>query len=387
MSSIRRFIALQTVLAFFFFYFSTTTTCFRVVPSISRSSSRFRKMLLNSGGKSNQDLHDEEQWEMFIRNSAGYWKGIQTGYDPSDDQVEDFMYTEVNMCHTKTETLDELVQTNSFVAGEIRADCEVCYDSERLKSKEVGKFTVGKMKNVRVCGNVDLRGPAPTPRGLSTELSFRHDDSRLRVLLAYKPIDFQEVQNVGMIPSALGLSDIVVVRERIEKRPLKLDQDPDSMWRPTTNKEAFDKFSKQGFLSGSRRTYNPSGLEFSDRLPNLTSGLSPLKKCDGPAAAPGTAIAGATGGGAAGAVAASAVVVAAAAEEDDDVYRRVLPGGIYIEVQHTHTHTRTHTRTCLCIHFTNINTLAHTHTHTLIRTLIHTHTHPHNRFNPSYTQT
>jgi hypothetical protein len=35
---------------------------------------------------------------------------------------------------------------NSFVAGEIRTDCEVCFDSERLRTKEVGVYQVGKLK-------------------------------------------------------------------------------------------------------------------------------------------------------------------------------------------------------------------------------------------------
>ena len=62
----------------------------------------------------------------------------------------------------------EIVHSRSLVLGEIRADCEVCYDSERLKTKEVGRYTIGKMRT-RHCENVELRGPALTPRGLSME--------------------------------------------------------------------------------------------------------------------------------------------------------------------------------------------------------------------------
>ena len=57
---------------------------------------------------------------------------------------------------------------NSLVVGEIRADCEVCFDSERLKSREVGTYSLGKLRS-RLCGNVEVRGPGVTPRGISTE--------------------------------------------------------------------------------------------------------------------------------------------------------------------------------------------------------------------------
>ena len=49
--------------------------------------------------------HDAEQWTLFKENTVGYWKGLQAGYDPQDDEVEDYMYTEVTV-----EGEDELTQ-------------------------------------------------------------------------------------------------------------------------------------------------------------------------------------------------------------------------------------------------------------------------------------
>lgn len=37
------------------------------------------------------------QFEIFRRNSEGNWKGIQTGYDPLDEALEDYLYTEVTV--------------------------------------------------------------------------------------------------------------------------------------------------------------------------------------------------------------------------------------------------------------------------------------------------
>ena len=91
--------------------------------------------------------------------------GIQTGYDPNNEEVADFMYCGEELIETGA---DEVVHTRSLVLGEIRADCEVCFDSERLKTKEVGRYSSMRLRS-RLCEHVEVRGPGLTPRGLSTE--------------------------------------------------------------------------------------------------------------------------------------------------------------------------------------------------------------------------
>lgn len=178
--------------------------------------------------------HHEEQFKLFGAASMGSWKGIQTGYAVADSMVEDWVYTEVSVL--KDSDSGELVHTNGFVAGEIRADCEVCYDSERLQSKIMGRYLSGKLPNIRCCANSVLRGPAPTRVGLSAELLLFHPDAqadmRIRVLLAYKFLADADINGLGKVPSALALSDVLIVRERREQRPLKLDENPDALWRP-----------------------------------------------------------------------------------------------------------------------------------------------------------
>mgnify|MGYP006077727825 CR=1 FL=1 len=161
-----------------------------------------------------RDSFSEQQFDMFKKNNVGHWKGLQTGYDPQDDEVEDYMYTEVT--YTNDDETGELKQKNGYVVGEIRADCEVCFDSERLKEKEVGSFgpEKNKMRGIRTVHNVDLRGPAPTPRGLSLEASIRHGDGKLRVLFAYTPLDFADFLGLGQVPVAMGLTDVIVIRVR-----------------------------------------------------------------------------------------------------------------------------------------------------------------------------
>lgn len=202
------------------------------------------------------------QWELYIKNHAGYWKGVQTGYDPENDEVADFMYTEVNLAKNDDNT--EIIHTNSYVQGEIRSDCEVCFDSERLKSKQVGIYAPGKLRS-RLCANVEIRGPGVTPNGISTEIVFRHADGRIRALLAYSAIDFMEIDGMGVVPSTFLLKDIVVVRERLNSRPYDLDVGPDPMWIQTPS------IAFEGSYEGQRQRFTSSGdlLSESVSFPSL----------------------------------------------------------------------------------------------------------------------
>jgi hypothetical protein len=49
---------------------------------------------------------------------------------------------------------------------------------------------------------------------MSVEMTLRHRDSRIRVLLAHAPVEFADVKGMGKIPSVMLLRDIVIVRER-----------------------------------------------------------------------------------------------------------------------------------------------------------------------------
>lgn len=107
----------------------------------------------------NMNRINDYQWDLLTNYQLGLWKGIQTGYDPLNDDVADYMYTEVDLNYLSNDK-KEIKHINSMVAGEIRADCEVCFDSERLKSKEIGIYTKGKLKS-RLCYNSELRGILP----------------------------------------------------------------------------------------------------------------------------------------------------------------------------------------------------------------------------------
>jgi hypothetical protein len=97
-------------------------------------------------------------------------------------------------------------------------------------------------------------GPGSNPRGVSLELGLRHGDARIRVLCSYSPVlgggeqgteewaapMLEEVTDEAGAPMTLAyrleLGDVVVIRERLESRPLQLDNYVDPLWRmgPTT---------------------------------------------------------------------------------------------------------------------------------------------------------
>ena len=70
--------------------------------------------------------------------TVGDWKGVQTGYDPNENSVADHMYFDTNL--KPMSNGNEVKHTNSIVMSEIRTDCEVCFDSEKIKTKDVGIY-------------------------------------------------------------------------------------------------------------------------------------------------------------------------------------------------------------------------------------------------------
>lgn len=132
------------------------------------------------------------------------------------------------------------------------------------------------------------------------EVCIRHtnSNSRIRVLLAHAPIDFQQYEN-DKCQYAMVLKDIVVVRERLDKRPLKLDDNPDSMWIETPS----DHF--EGKFGGSRYKFSINGDMLSE---TISSDVLPIcKDPNGDSSDDHNS------------------------DLTDNMYKRILPGGIMIE--------------------------------------------------------
>jgi len=205
--------------------------------------------LSSSGGAIDIEKINDYQWDMFTTHHLGEWKGVQTGYSPNDDEVADHMFNEASM---QMQADGSVSHINRFVIGEIRTDCEVCFDSERYRERDMGAYVKGKLMQ-RYCWNAQLKGPGSNPRGASLELGLRHGDARVRVLCNYSPVLAggeqgteewalpvleEEVDEEGApvtLAYRLELRDVVIVRERLDSRPLELDGQADPLWQRGPN--------------------------------------------------------------------------------------------------------------------------------------------------------
>jgi hypothetical protein len=139
---------------------SSFTQCFvyRKVPLLWRYSTLH---VLNAQPTIDIEKINSYQWQQLNTHHLGEWKGVQTGYDPNNDEVADHMYVECSLSRSdgsdSGSSNNEIVHTSSIVAGEIRTDCEVCFDSERVKTKTIGIYQPGKLRS-RFCSNAEVKG-------------------------------------------------------------------------------------------------------------------------------------------------------------------------------------------------------------------------------------
>jgi hypothetical protein len=271
-------------------------------------------------GPTELEAYHRGQWDLFVTHHTGHFYGIQAGYDPEEPTVEDYLYCEQRLELSADGA--EVKHVSSLVLGEIRADCETCFDSERLKSKDVGTYRVGKLKS-RLCANVEVRGPGLTPRGISTEVVMRHGDGRVRVLLAHAPVEFADVAGVGSVPCVYALKDVVIVRERLKQRPLKADTDPDVMWVPTVD----GTFA--GPYDGTRERFGASGA--SERTPMAFDTLPACQVLSEQVKAEMQQAGGSEGDHVVSTGGGSSSNSVAADDTASEMYRRVFAGGILVE--------------------------------------------------------
>ena len=253
-----------------------------------------------------------KQFEQFSKNQVGKWIGVHTGYDPEELTVADHLYVE--SCLEPTSE-GGIRHTNSFVVGEIRTDCEVCFDSDRVKTREIGIYERDKMRMTKSCGVSDVRGPSPTPRGMSVEVMIRDEqDSRIRVLLAHSPVSFMDVKGMGQVPDQMLLTDIVIVRERIGSRPLELEDPPgpDRMWFKTPKAHFEGQFTGVRECVGLDGNLESSEIEGGICLPSVyldDKKYREKNEDDGD----------------------NKVVHYMTNDSEGNIYQRVFPGGILVE--------------------------------------------------------
>lgn len=207
-----------------------------------------------------------ERWDRFVEKHVGRWCGIQSCHYHLDE--ENSSASDRILCGTQLTLNDNSIDhTNFFVSSPIDFDSDdAVILSDKIVTQNVGTYQRPILPS-KVCGSVAMGGPAMSKNGLSIQFSFRHVDTRMRVMVAYEPSDFVAVPSTSIqIPSSMSMSDITISREKrldvskvsssiTELPPAKLftESTPHYLWRKTS----MDDFGGQ--FSGVRDIYLKSG--------------------------------------------------------------------------------------------------------------------------------
>jgi hypothetical protein len=207
-----------------------------------------------------------ERWDRFVEKHVGRWCGIQSCHYHLDE--ENSSASDRILCGTQLALNDNSIDhTNFFVSLPIDFDSDdAVILSDKIVTQKVGTYQKPIIPS-KVCGSVAMGGPAMSKNGLSIQFSFRHDDTRMRVMVAYEPSDFVAVPSTSIqIPSSMSMSDITISREKrldvdkssssiIELPPAKMftESTPHYLWRKTSMEDFGGQFS------GVRDIYLKSG--------------------------------------------------------------------------------------------------------------------------------
>lgn len=236
---------------------------------------------------------EREQWALLLRHHEGFWKGVWTSFDADGAPLDEL---EADSAWVLGKGGGSLIQVNTYFVGSVRASCDVCQDDVQARQLQVGTYAPGEMPAVRLAANGLAFGPRVTKRGaLTAEVGLRDGVSRLRVLFAYEP----RYGPSGGPPTALALGRVSVIRECLDRPPLREEPRGQSQARPSGEAADFwrpnDGAPPLGLWRGERAAYAPDGLRAKPLPP------AHLRACRCSAAPPPPAEVGAGGGEAAGA--------------------------------------------------------------------------------------
>ena len=155
----------------------------------------------------------EEQWKGFKQFHCGTWAGVQTTHFHADE--EESSQTERLFCGVQllpSNDGDSINHTNFFVKSIPEPDAVV--PAEQIAKQQVANYNLNTLTS-KVCANVALGGPRSTNDGMSLQLSFRHENQRLRMMITFEASDFMVVPATSIqIPASMSLADIVISREQ-----------------------------------------------------------------------------------------------------------------------------------------------------------------------------
>ena len=155
----------------------------------------------------------EEQWKNFKEFHCGTWAGVQTTHFHADE--EESSQTEHLFCGVQllpSNDGNSITHTNFFVKSIPEPDAII--SAEQIAKQQVATYQQTSLTS-KVCSNVALGGPRSTNDGMSLQLSFRHANQRLRMMITFEASDFMVVPATSIqIPASMSLADIIISREQ-----------------------------------------------------------------------------------------------------------------------------------------------------------------------------
>ena len=214
-----------------------------------------------------------EHWKSFVQHHVGSWCGIQSTHYHLDEELSSS--SERILCGTLLTLDDQKIEhTNFYVSQPVDFESDdAVIATDRIVKQSVAVYQKPFLSS-KVCGSVALGGPGASRDGLSLQYSFRHENCRMRVLIAYEPSDFVSVPSTSIqIPSSMSMSDITISREKLLQdfeisAPLTLppaksftESNPHYIWRKTSMDADFG-----GKFSGVKEIYQNPETIINDKM-------------------------------------------------------------------------------------------------------------------------
>lgn len=156
------------------------------------------------------------QWDLFTRYHAvnGEWWGTWTSYDYMGDVTDS---TVAGVSLQPNEDSSSVVQSHRILASSTQSDCNTCFSSSEVRTIPIATYDKTSLGKRHRCAAASMVvGPSLLKSGLmSTELSLRHGNGRVRVTFQHAPVWERDVEPGSCPPQGLKLFRAMVSKEKL----------------------------------------------------------------------------------------------------------------------------------------------------------------------------
>ncbi|KAL7521098.1 hypothetical protein ACHAWX_005788 [Stephanocyclus meneghinianus] len=187
------------------------------------------------------------QWDLFTRHHAvdGEWWGSWNTYDYMGDVVDStvaglvfvlimisfviklFYFSSVHPAKTCSVSLQpsgdysSVAHSHRILSTSTQSDCNTCFSSSQFTTFPIATYDKSNLGRRHRCAAVGMVvGPSLLPKSglMSTELSLRHGDGRVRVTFQHAPVWERGVEPGSCPPQGLKLFRAIVSKEKLRPR-------------------------------------------------------------------------------------------------------------------------------------------------------------------------